>query len=173
MGLRRGSCDSSALRSPRPGSHRLSLAPRVDRGDVEPHRRQDTGLGDRPGSSVLGKPPPVPLDTGPGPASQSFSTQGCGLRNAGRRGSAGLGVVSCAEQAHQGPSSVPAVWHLPPFPEGTAGPGLADKHGIQETLVLMWTKARPQRPCWKRETRTSWREILQGPGESRRHGNSN
>lgn len=33
-----------------------------------------------------------------------------------------------------------------------AGPGLADKRRFQETLVVMWMEARPQRPRWKRET---------------------
>lgn len=38
---------------------------------------------------------------------------------------------------------------------GRAGPGLADRCRIQETLAVMWTKARPQRPRWKAETGTS------------------
>lgn len=33
-----------------------------------------------------------------------------------------------------------------------AGPGLADKRRFQETLAVMWMKARPQRPRWKRKT---------------------
>lgn len=55
-----------------------------------------------------------------------------------------------AEQALRS-RSVPAAGCLPPFPEGMAGPGLADRHRAQETLVLMGTKARPPRPRWKRD----------------------
>lgn len=136
-------------------------------------------------SSAPGQPPPHPPDTGPSTASpashrglrgreRTRSRQRGGARAAVARGR-GARVPEMSQQvvplrATPGPTE-PArgrACDICPVSNrhGRAGPGLADRCRIQETLAVMWTKARPQRPRWKAETGTFWRETLQGPGES-------
>lgn len=70
-------------------------------------------------------------------------------------------------------STGPSLVTLAPFPEGV-GLALASLANAEfkVTLVVTWVKAGPRGPCWKREIeRLGMRP--QGPGESRRHGNSN
>lgn len=157
------------------------MAPRADRGGLE-LQQEDTGLERQTSLICSWQAPSfIPLDAGPSKACQSFPTKVCRVRTRARglgvhRGAVpgacgvhGRGLrwalsVSEMPQANMVPPTELAPWSreqsmgpsLVTFAlvsrRHGAGPGLADKRRFQETLAVMWMKARPQRPRWKRKT---------------------